>query len=152
MDHARRTRLVLIVLAAAVVESLVHYADNTLRYDDYVSDHPTFPATIIERWVIPVSWVAFTVVAVLAYQAFRDGRRRPAAALLAVYSVSGLISLGHFVDISPSHLSLFQNVFVFGDIALGVVVLAIAAWTALTPAPPFAATPAPAAPAAPAPG
>lgn len=133
MDHDRRTRLLGAVLVAGVAESLVHYTDNTLRYDDYVSDHPTFPATIIERWVIPVSWVLFTVVAVAAYRAYRDRRFPRAAALLAVYSVSGLVSLGHFVDISPSHLSLFQNVFVFGDVALGVVILTIAVLIALRP-------------------
>lgn len=143
MDHDRRTRLLLIVLGAAIVESLVHYVDNTLRYDDYVSDHPTFPATLIERWVIPVSWIAFTVIAVVAYRAYRDSRYPQAAVLLAVYSLSGLVSLGHFVDISPSHLSLFQNVFVFGDIALGIVILAIAIRTALRPPPAVAPVGAP---------
>lgn len=143
MDHDRRTRLLLIVLIAAVAESLVHYADNTLRYDDYVTEHPTFPGSVIERWVIPVAWVLFTGVAVLAYRAHRDGRRSQAAGWLALYSVSGLVSLGHFVDISPSHLSPFQNVFVFGDIALGALVLAIALRLALAPAPAPTPTPAP---------
>lgn len=135
MDHDRRTRLLQVVLGAAIIESLVHYADNTLRYDDYVSDHPTFPGSLVERWVIPVSWVAFTAVAVVAYRAHRQGRRSQAAALLAVYSVSGLVSLAHFVDISPSDLSLFQNVFVFGDVALGIVVLGLAIRTAMSPPP-----------------
>lgn len=130
MGNAVQTRVLQIVLFAAVVESLVHYADNTLRYDDYVIHHPTFPGSLIKQWVIPVAWVLFTVVAVYAYRAFVEGRRTQAAVLLAVYSVSGLISLAHFVDISPSDLSLFQNVFVFADVALGVVILAFAIWTA----------------------
>ena len=58
--------------------------------------------------------------------------RAQAAAWLAVYSVSGLISLGHYKDISVSDLSLFQNVFVFADVALGVLILTFAAWTALS--------------------
>jgi hypothetical protein len=128
-------RALQVLLGLAVVESFVHYTDNTLRFDDYMADHPSFPGSIIEQWVIPVSWVLFTVTAVLGYRAFRDGRRAQGAAWLAVYSVSGLVSIGHFKDISPSELSLFQNVFVFADIALGVLILAFAVWTALSTAP-----------------
>jgi len=135
MDHTRQTRLLGVILALAIVESLVHYTDNTLRYDDYVIYHPTFPGSLVKQWVIPVAWVLFTLVAVAAYRAFRDGRRTQAAVLLAVYSVSGLISLAHYVDISLSDLSLFQNVFVFADVALGLLILAFAVNTARSSTP-----------------
>jgi tryptophan-rich sensory protein len=135
MDHTRQTRLLRVILALAIVESLVHYTDNTLRYDDYVIDHPTFPGSLVKQWVIPVAWVLFTLVAVAAYRAFRDGRRTQAAVLLAVYSVSGLISLAHYVDISLSDLSLFQNVFVLADVALGLLILAFALNTARSSTP-----------------
>ena len=47
-----------------------------------------------------------------------------------MYSLSGLISIGHYLGVSIGDLSVFQNVFVFLDIALGATVLAFAIWTA----------------------
>jgi hypothetical protein len=118
-------------LAVAIVESFVHYADNTLRYDDYTIDDPSFPGSLIARWVIPLSWVLFTAAAVVGHRRFRQGRWAAAAAWIGAYSTSGLISLLHYVDISLSDLSAFQNTFVFLDVILGALILAFAVWTAV---------------------
>jgi hypothetical protein len=128
-----RTRVLQVLLALAIVESFVHYADNTLRYDDYVSDDPPLIGSLVKQWVIPISWVLFTAAAIIGYRHYRAGRWPQAAAWLGAYSVSGLISLAHYTDISPSDLSAFQNTFVGLDVLLGVLVLAFAFWTALRP-------------------
>lgn len=128
-----RTRVLQVLLAAAIVESLIHYADNTIRYDDYTSDNPSLVSSLITRWLIPVSWVLFTVVAVIGYRRFRQARWPQAAAWIGAYSASGLISVLHYLDISLSDLSAFQNTFVFLDVFLGVLVLSFAIWTALRP-------------------
>ena len=91
---------------------------------------PYVPGSLITQWLIPVSWVLFTVAAVIGYRRFRQGRWRPASVWLGVYSVSGLISVLHYRDISLSDLSAFQNTFVFLDVALGALILAFALWTA----------------------
>jgi hypothetical protein len=127
----RPTRLLQVILVAAVIESFVHYTDNTLRYDDYVADDPSLIGSLVTRWVIPVSWVLFTVAAVVGYRRFRQGSWPKAAAWIGAYSTSGLISILHYVDISPSDLSTFQNVFVFLDFILGAFVLTFALWVAL---------------------
>ena len=119
-----------VLLAVAIAESFVHYLDNTLRYSDYTGPNPPAATAWIAQWMIPVSWFVFTAVGVVGYRRFRDGRWPQAAAYLAIYSVSGLISIGHYVGISINDLSVFQNTFVFLDIALGVAILAFAAWTA----------------------
>src|SRR5215210_6709226 len=107
----RTTRVLQVLLVAAVLESLVHYTDNTLRYGDYTAADPSFLGGLVKRWVIPVSWVLFTVAAALGYRRFRQGRRSEAAAWLGAYSVSGLISVLHYTDISVADLSSFQNTF-----------------------------------------
>ena len=122
----RSTRVLQVLLVAAVLESLVHYTDNTLRYDDYTAADPSLLGGLVKRWVIPVSWVLFTAAAVVGYRRFRQGRDAEAAAWLGAYSVSGLISVLHFTDISVSDLSAFQNTFVFADVLLGTLVLAFA--------------------------
>ena len=73
----------------------------------------------------------FTVAGVIGYRRFRDGRRPQAAAWLGAYSVSGLISVLHYTDISIDDLSAFQNTFVFLDVVLGAAVLAFALAIAL---------------------
>ncbi|HEY8525288.1 MAG TPA: hypothetical protein VIL48_10005 [Acidimicrobiales bacterium] len=146
--RSRATTVLRVLVAVTIVESFVHYADNTLRYDDYVVADPTFPGSLTKQWVIPVSWVLFTAAGIIGYRRFRDGRRPEAAAWIGAYSVSGLISLLHYVDISVSDLSVFQNTFVFLDVLLGVLLLAFALWAAfVAPVPPETETSGDAAPA-----
>jgi hypothetical protein len=119
-----------VLLTVGIAESFVHYLDNTVRYSDYTGPNPPAVTSWIAQWMIPVSWVLFTAVGLLGYRRFRQGRLSEAAAYLAIYSVSGLISIGHYVGISINDLSAFQNTFVFLDIALGIAVLSFAIWTA----------------------
>jgi hypothetical protein len=135
----RPTRILRLLVAVTIVESLIHYTDNTLRYDDYTVDDPSFLGSLVKQWVIPVSWVLFTAAGVIGYRRFRDGQRAQAAAWIGAYSTSGLISLLHYTDISMSDLSAFQNTFVFLDVALGVLLLAFALWAALSAPSPSAA-------------
>lgn len=123
-------RVLRVLLAFTIVESFVHYLDNTIRYDDYTADNPSVLGGLVKQWVIPVSWVLFTAAAVLGYRRFRDGQWSSAVMWLAVYSVSGLISTLHYTDISVDELSPFQNTFVFLDIAAGIAILTFAIWTA----------------------
>jgi hypothetical protein len=129
----RPARLLRVLVAVTIVESFIHYADNTIRYDDYTVADPSFLGSLVKQGVIPVSWVLFTVAGIVGYRRFRDGRRPQAAAWIGAYSVSGLVSALHYTDISVSDLSAFQNSFVFLDVALGVLLVGFAVWTALHP-------------------
>src|SRR3954452_12887168 len=127
---SKRPLMVLrVLLVVGIAESFVHYLDNTLRYSDYTGPNPPAVTSWIAQWMIPVSWVLFTAAGVVGYRRFRDGRWSEAAGYLAIYSVSGLISIGHYVGVSVDDLSTFQNTFVFLDIALGIAILTFAAWT-----------------------
>ncbi len=95
------------------------------------------PLAILGAWATlraagPVV-LLFTIAGLIGYRRFRDGRRPEAAAWLGAYSVSGLISVLHYTDISPADLSAFQNTFVFADVVLGGLVLAYAVWLAVRP-------------------
>ena len=123
-------RVLRLLLGFAIVESFVHYLDNTLRYDDYTVDNPSVLGGLVKQWVIPISWVLFTAAGLLGYKRFKEGHWKLAAIWLAVYSMSGLISILHYTDISVDDLSPFQNTFVFADIVAGFAVLGFALWTA----------------------
>ena len=121
-----------ILLVVGILESFVHYLDNTVRFADYHSANPPAISSWIPQWLIPLSWVLFTATAVIGYRRFVQGDRSTAAFWIGVYSLSGLVSTLHYVDITPADLSAFQNTFVFADIVLGVALLAFAVATART--------------------
>lgn len=124
-------RVLQVLLAVTIVESAIHYADNTIRYDDYTVADPSILGGLVKQWVIPISWVLFTIAGLVGYRRFKEGDHPHAAAYLGAYSVSGLISVLHYTDISLDDLSAFQNTFVFLDVALGAAILAFAVWTAM---------------------
>ena len=124
----RATRVLQVLLVTAIAVSIVHYADNTIRWDEYTQGNDT---GLITRPVIPISWVVFTVAGIAGYLLHRRGRWPLAAACLGFYSVSGLISLGHFTEVSPADFDAFQLTFVVLDFVLGAAILAYALWLAV---------------------
>ena len=115
-----RTLRVLLLVAVAV--SVVHYADNYLNFADYPdASEAAVPAP--SRTLIGLSWFGFTAFGIAGYLAFRDGRERLGAALLAVYSGSGLVGFGHYtVDMGGQPW--WRHAHIVADIACGLAILA----------------------------
>ena len=63
------------------------------------------------------------------YLLYRRGRIREGSALLAVYSVSGLIGIGHYTASGMSELAWWRHVHIWVDILCGIAVLAFAIWS-----------------------
>lgn len=124
-----RNRWVEGVLLTAFLLSIVHYVDNTVRFDDYTPD-----PGLITRPSIPLAWLIFTAFGIWGYLQYRRGENARAAIGLAIYSASGLIGPLHYTAVSPSEFDWFQNLFVALDTLAGVAVFAIACWLALRPA------------------
>ena len=119
------------VLVTAVLLSGVHYYDNTVRFEDYTGGKTT-ASGFITRPVIPISLVLFTIAGVVGYRALKAGNRRLAGWGLAIYSVSGLVGVGHFTTVSPSDFSGFQNTFIALDFLAGLAVFVLAVRIATT--------------------
>lgn len=123
----RRPTLVLqVLLIGAFLVSVVHYFDNTVRFDDYDPD-----PGLITQPLIPLAWVVFTAFGVWGYLQYRRGQDARAALGLAVYSGSGLVGPIHYTAVSPSDFDVIQNVFVVLDTLFGIGILAFACWLAL---------------------
>ncbi len=112
------------VFATAVALSAVHYYDNTVRFEDYTGGESS--DGLITRPVIPISLALFTLAGIAGYRALKAGHRRRAGLLLAVYSVSGLIGIGHYTTMSPREFSAFQNTFIALDFLAGLAVFIVA--------------------------
>jgi hypothetical protein len=110
------------VFVTALLLSVVHYIDNTVRFDDYTGGKDGF----VTQAMIPISWVLFTAAGVAGYRALLQGNRGLGASLLGVYSVSGLIGILHYTTVSPSDFSAFQNTFIGLDFLAGLAVFVMA--------------------------
>ena len=123
--HHRELRLLIVLLGLAFLVSIVHYADNFATFADY--PEPTSgPAP--SKGVIGVSWLVFTAFGAAALVLFARGRIAAAAAFLGVYSVSGLVGLGHYTVPGAFDMPWWRQLHVVADIALGIAVLAFAVW------------------------
>lgn len=120
-------RLLNIVFFTAVAVSIVHYADNYLAFERYPSGGPGPEITADTIWI---AWVVFTAFGIAGYVRYRRGQVRSACALLAVYSLSGLVGLGHYSAPGMSELAWWRHAHIWADILCGAAVLAFAVWAA----------------------
>ncbi len=110
------------IFVTALLLSVVHYVDNTIRFDDYTGGKPGF----VTRAMIPISWVLFTAAGVAGYRRLTRGARSLGGSLLGAYSVSGLIGILHYTTVPPGDFDWFQNTFIALDFLAGLAVLVVA--------------------------
>ena len=115
-----------VVFFAAVASSVVHYTDNWLAFDRFPDGGPGPSITADTIWI---AWIVFTAFGLAGYLAYRRGRIELGAGLLAFYSLSGLIGLGHYSAPGMSQLAWWRHVHIWVDIACGAAVLAFAVWS-----------------------
>jgi hypothetical protein len=100
-----------LLIAAGVVASLLHFADNTLAIDQYPE-----PAWITPLGVV-VSWCLVTAIGIIALTRRRADRLfYSAAGIYAVVLLSGLL---HYAFGSPMHMAMRSNVTVLAEAAVG---------------------------------
>ena len=123
----RGTRTILLVVAAAVVVSVVHYVDNYVNYDDFPVPGPDATIPAPSDTVVGLAWFVFTAFGAWGVGNLVRGRVVPAVVGLAFYSVSGLIGIGHYTVPGALDMPLWRQAHVVADIALGVAILVLAA-------------------------
>jgi len=89
----RATRALTVLFWTAVAVSVVHYADNYVNYEDFPRSSS---APNPSQAAILLAWFAFTAVGVAGYLLFRRGPTTRSLLLLALYSGSGLVGIGHY--------------------------------------------------------
>ena len=126
-DHRRAVRVLTALLATAVAVSIVHYTDNYFNYADYPrsSSIPNPSATLIG-----LAWFGFTALGVAGYVLFRRRASLASLVLLAAYSGSGLVGIGHYLVPGATGMPWWRQAHVCAAIACGVGVAAFALWRA----------------------
>jgi hypothetical protein len=115
-----------VLLALAIPLSLVHYTDNYLAFERYPES--SLLGVDLTKDAIWAGWLVYTAGGLLGYALYRRGEIATACALIAFYSISGLISIGHYAEPGMSELAWWRHLFIWVDITLGAAVLAFAVW------------------------
>lgn len=106
------------LLILGIASTTVHYTDNAVSIEQYPQ-----PSWISEPVIFAV-WIGLTATGIAGYVLYRQGRTRPALALLVVYSYTGLSTPLHYLYGSLSDLSWWRQVAVWTDGLTGAAILA----------------------------
>jgi hypothetical protein len=118
-------RILPVIFWAAVVVSIVHYADNFANYDDYPHGNGPEPSA----GVVLAAWFVLTPFGLAGYWQYMRGQLRAGAMLLIVYSTSGLVGIGHYTVAGMTDEPAWRQAHVVADILLGAGIFAFALWS-----------------------
>ena len=113
-------RILRALLAFSIVSTGLHYTHNFVKVDEYPGG---FPGQTAIQVAIVVVWPLLTVVGLYGYRQYREGRLYRAHVALAVYSVTGISTLGHFLSGNPDIPPFFYAT-LFTDGLAGLSILA----------------------------
>lgn len=122
-DVKHQLGLLRVILAAAILSTAIHYTHNFIEVHRYPGPHGAFDT--ITRVLIVTAWPLLTGIGLIGYRRFREGRYREARVSLAVYSITGIVTLGHFIYGNPNIPAFFYAT-LFTDALTGLAVLAFA--------------------------
>ncbi|MEX2247482.1 MAG: hypothetical protein WEC75_12445 [Dehalococcoidia bacterium] len=128
MSHERRLAVLGVLIVACMVSTTAHYTHNYLEIEHYPPSGLFSNSTI--KLAIVVAWPALTAIGILGYWLYASRRYAASYPLLAVYSLLGIATLGHFTEGSP-HIPPFWYATIFTDALLGFAILAFAHWSAV---------------------
>ncbi|VVJ14983.1 Uncharacterised protein [Amycolatopsis camponoti] len=114
-----------VILGFSLVSTTIHYAHNAIR----VADYPQLPgvSATVAGIVVAFGWVLFTTFGWLGYRAYVRKKYPRALAFLLVYSLAGMITLGHFLTGVPQIPGFFFAT-IFTDAAAGLALWVFLTW------------------------
>jgi hypothetical protein len=125
-DEQRRLTVLKTILAAGILSTAIHYTHNFVAVSRYPGPKDLYTAT---RVAIVVSWPLLTWIGLIGYRRYRERRYQEAHVCLAVYSITGIVTLGHFIYGNPKIPAFFYAT-LFTDALTGLCVLMFVLWSA----------------------
>jgi len=126
-DERQALTLLKAILAASMLSTAIHYTDNFVAVNRYPGPGGSFYT--ITRVAIAVGWPLLTAIGLVGYRRYREHRYPEARVCLTVYSLTGLVTMGHFIYGNP-HIPAFFYATLFTDALCGLAVLGFVLWSA----------------------
>jgi hypothetical protein len=126
-DQRQALTVLKAILAASMLSTAIHYTHNFIAVNRYPGPGGSFYTVV--RVAIVLGWPLLTAIGLLGYRRYREARYQEARVCLAVYSLTGLATMGHFVYGNP-HIPAFFYATLFTDALAGLAVLAFVLWSA----------------------
>lgn len=130
--HARRQAVLSLIITFTIVSTGLHYAHNYIEIEHYPPSDLFSNDTI--KLAILISWPVLTGVGVFGYWLYSRRLYPPAYACLILYSLLGLVTMGHFTE-GPPHIGPFWYATIFTDAIGGLALLGFVVWSALSAEP-----------------
>jgi peptidoglycan/LPS O-acetylase OafA/YrhL len=125
VEEGRGLTALKVILAAEILSTAIHYTHNFVDVSHYPGPKDLYTVT---RVAIVIAWPLLTGIGLMGYRRYREQRYREARVCLAVYSVTGIVTLGHFIYGNPKIPAPFYAT-LFTDFLTGLAVLCFALWS-----------------------
>ncbi len=120
----RHTNILLAILLATVTSTAIHYTHNTIAIDHYPKISWVPLGNGATQILVPSAWVVLTAIGALGFWLYQRADYGRARVCLALYSIVGLVTLGHFLSGEKPHIPTLFYVTIFTDALTGLAVLA----------------------------
>jgi hypothetical protein len=115
-----RTIKLLLLLGMCAATSVMHYADNIVRFVSYPEPPWLDPARV------DAFWFFMTPFGLAAYALWRRGWRRSALVASYAYAAMNLLVLGHYLVAPPWRLPALINLFIVLEAGAAILLVAFA--------------------------
>ena len=115
--RAIASKRLIALCAVYMVASLIHFAHNA----EFLVDYPNLPQTWTRAGVY-LGWVGMTVVGAIGLFLVTRGFRVVGLLLIAVYSILGMDSLGHYVVAPISAHTVAMNLTIMLEVSTAALV------------------------------
>lgn len=128
-SHFSRLGVLAGILVTSIISTGFHYAHNYFEIDQYPD--ASWVSNSTTQAAIVVFWPLLTAAGIAGYWLYSRRRYFAAHVGLAIYSLTGLATLGHFMDGNPDIGPVWYAT-IFTDALVGIAMLAFVGWSILT--------------------
>ena len=125
--HARAVTVLRAIIAFTVLSTVIHYTHNFVEVDQYPQG--SGPSNDLVRLGVVTVWPLLTIVGLLGHRLYVQRRFRPAHVALAIYSLIGWLTLGHFTAGEKIDIPAFFYATIFTDAIAAAALVAFVLWS-----------------------
>lgn len=117
--------LLLILLIFNIVITIFHYTDNFINFSNYPAPEWMTPQSVYQSWII------LTGIGITGFIFYCKNNLWFAYICLSIYSLTGILSPGHYFFPRTKAFSFKMHTFIWLDFIAGILILSFIIWSGL---------------------